>query len=300
MKKYDLVILTDDRFVAYSKDSLYTQNVLTEDRIVREELERLGIKVEGKSWSDPYFDWSKTKYIVFKTTWDYFDRYPEFLRWLDKVCKQTQLMNSEKMIRWNIDKHYFLDLKKAGIHFCETHFIEKGSKLSLSEFLDKHPMEKFVVKPCVSSGAFHTYKVARKEIKQYQALFQQLLSEQSVILQPFQDNIVNRGEVSLVVINGVYTHAILKKAKEGDFRVQDDYGGTVQNYIPSSEEIAYAEKVVKYCPEMPIYARVDVFLDNQNKLALAELELIEPELWFRNYPKAADQLAQAIQRLIKS
>ena len=77
-----------------------------------------------------------------------------------------------------------------------------------------------------------------------------------------------------MVMNGKYTHGILKKAKEGDFRVQDDYGGTVHDYIATPEEIAYAENAVKSCPEMPIYARVDVFLDNQNKLALAQLQLV--------------------------
>jgi hypothetical protein len=51
---------------------------------------------------------------------------------------------------------------------------------------------------------------------------------------------------------------------------------------------------------LPLYARVDVFLDNQNKLALAELELIAPELWFRYRPDAANELAQGIQQLIKS
>lgn len=97
-----------------------------------------------------------------------------------------------------------------------------------------------------------------------------------------------------------YTHGILKIAKEGDFRVQDDYGGTVHDYQATAEEIAYAEHAVKSCPEMPVYARVDVFLDNQNRLALAELELIEPELWFRNHPEAADELAKGIAQLLNS
>ena len=29
-------------------------------------------------------------------------------------------------------------------------------------------------------------------------------------------------------MNGIYTHAVLKKAKSGDFRVQDDFGGSVE------------------------------------------------------------------------
>ena len=94
-------------------------------------------------------------------------------------------------------------------------------------------------------------------------------------------------------------HAVLKQAKPGDFRVQDDFGGSVQIYNPTKEEIQFAENAVKSCPELPIYARVDVFLDNQNKLAIAELELIEPELWFRFHPKSADELAKGIKQRIK-
>ena len=43
-----------------------------------------------------------------------------------------------------------------------------------------------------------------------------------------------------------------------------------------------------------MYARVDIVYDNKNNLALSELELIEPELWFRNNPKAATLLSETI------
>ena len=52
--------------------------------------------------------------------------------------------------------------------------------------------------------------------------------------------------------------------------------------------------VVKACKELPLYARVDIFKDNNNRMALAELELVEPELWFRHHPNAAMILAEAI------
>jgi len=102
-----------------------------------------------------------------------------------------------------------------------------------------------------------------------------------------------------MVIDGKFTHAVLKIAKKGDFRVQDDFGGTVHNYKPTSEEIDFAERVVKACELNPIYARVDMFTDNDGQLAVSELELIEPELWFRKNPDAADKLAFAIKKLIK-
>ncbi|MBO6631975.1 MAG: hypothetical protein JJ936_10545, partial [Psychroserpens sp.] len=63
--------------------------------------------------------------------------------------------------------------------------------------------------------------------------------------------------------------------------------------------IQFAEAAVKACPELPIYARVDIFEDNEGSIALSELELIEPELWFRNHKQAALVLADGIKaRLI--
>lgn len=300
MKKYDVVILTEDRYVDNSESDWFIQNVNLEDNLVKEALEKLGLNVTRKSWSDPNFDWSSARYIVFRTTWDYFDRFDEFISWLDKVSKVTTLLNSENIIRWNIDKHYMLDLQKAGVHICETYFVEAGAEATLKELHSQYQLNDFVLKPCISGGARHTYKIQANQIEDYESIFQELIANEAMMLQPFQHHIVSKGEVSLMVINGKYTHGVLKIAKKGDFRVQDDYGGSVHHYEASPEEITYAENVVKSCPEMPIYARVDVFLDNQNKLALAELELFEPELWFRNRPEAADELAKGIRQLIKS
>jgi glutathione synthase/RimK-type ligase-like ATP-grasp enzyme len=91
-----------------------------------------------------------------------------------------------------------------------------------------------------------------------------------------------------------YSHAVLKKAKEGDFRVQDDYGGTVHKYVASEKEVEFAYEAIKACPEKPAYARVDMIEDNDGELAVSELELIEPELWFRFRPEAADLLAEEV------
>ena len=298
MKIYDVVILTDKKHANPIKIDEYTQNVLTEDNYVKSALEKLNLKVGRFSWDDPSFDWSTTKYILFRTTWDYFDRYSEFSAWLNKVSKQTILLNSEAIIRWNIDKHYLLDLQKNGVHVCESYFIEAKETKSLQDLGKQHQLTEFVLKPCISGGGRHTYKINQNNILEHEEIFSKLTTEEAMIIQPFQYNIVDKGEISLMVMNGKFTHAVLKIAKKGDFRVQDDFGGTVHDYSPSQFEIDFAENAVKACKELPIYARVDVFTDNSNKLAIAELELIEPELWFRNHPEAADELAKGIQQLI--
>ena len=102
------------------------------------------------------------------------------------------------------------------------------------------------------------------------------------------------------MIGGKYTHAVKKTAKKGDFRVQDDHGGTIEKYQPTKDEILFAENCLKASPFNPVYARVDLVYDNNNILSLSELELIEPELWFRNNPTSANLLGEEVINLISS
>ncbi|WP_439152052.1 ATP-grasp domain-containing protein [Winogradskyella sp.] len=293
MTKYDVVILTDKKQAYPSTIDNYVKNVITEDALVANALGKLGLNVIRLAWSDPNFDWSTTKAVMFRTTWDYFDDFKKFSEWLNKVSKLTTLINSETLIRWNLDKHYLLDLQNKGIHIAETKFVETGDTRTLEALHAETEWKDTVLKPCISGAARHTYKLNADNIAQHEVLFKELIAQEAMMLQPFQHNIVSKGEVSMMVCNGQFTHAILKKAKAGDFRVQDDFGGSVHDYTPTEEEISFAVQCVNACDEMPLYARVDIFNDNQGRIALAELEIIEPELWFRNFPEAAEILAKA-------
>ena len=294
MAQYDITILTDDRYVNPQNPDWYVSNILKEDGLVKTALENNGFKVTRKSWSDPEFDWSNTKAVLFRTTWDYFDRYAEWKAWLENTNKVTQMINPFSTIQWNMDKHYLGDLKKKGVNIPETLYLERGTQTTLADLLKETGWNDCILKPCISGAARHTYKLNQNNISEHEATFQQLIAEEAFMLQPFQKNVVEKGEVSLMVMGGQFTHAVLKVAKPGDFRVQDDFGGTVHEYTPNKEEIAFAEKAVAACSPQPFYARVDVIRDNNDELAVIEMELIEPELWFRMKPEAADVLAASI------
>ena len=121
-----------------------------------------------------------------------------------------------------------------------------------------------------------------------------IIKNEDMMIQEFQQSILTKGEVSLMLIGGKFTHSILKKAKKNEFRVQDDFGGTVHNYNASKEEIKFAENTILKIKPTPVYARIDIIIDNNNKIALSELELIEPEMWFRKNKTAASILADEI------
>jgi len=298
MKLYDVVILTEDKYVDPKNIDWYIDNLLKEDRLLTEALEKLGCRVIRKSWSDPNFDWSSTKSCIFRTTWDYHERYEEFSNWLEENSGKMHFINPIETIKWNIDKHYLKDLAQQDIRIPPTLFIEQGYNTNLSKLFEQSGWEEAILKPVVSGAARHTYKLNAENIAEYESIFQKVISTESMMLQAFQKRISTDGEMSLMIFGGKYSHAVLKKAKQGDFRVQDDFGGTVSDYTPTDEEIKFAEKAVMACSPLPVYARADIFHDNDNQLALGEIELIEPELWFRNNEEAAHLAADAIKKTI--
>ena len=118
-----------------------------------------------------------------------------------------------------------------------------------------------------------------------------------MIVQEFQKSVLTSGEVSIMVFGGKYSHAVLKKSKKNDFRVQDDFGGTVFKYEPKKNQIDFAEKIVSSCFNKPLYARVDILLSKMEKNLLSELEIIEPELWFRFCEKSEYKLSKKYMNL---
>lgn len=296
MSAYDIVLLTDSRFTALNPPDQYTNNVILEDQLLMTALSELGLKVHKTHWNDPNMNWSNTKYAIIRTTWDIYEdgKFEQFEAWLEQVKDQTQLINDYATIRWNVDKHYLMDLEKRGIKIPPTIFIASGEKKSLQEIVESSNWKNPILKPAISGGGKHTYKLDGDNLDKIARTFSSLIKKEAMLLQEFQHNVVEKGELTLMVFDGKYSHAVLKKAKAGDFRVQDDFGGTVHEYQPSPEEIAFAERVVAVCDPSPLQARVDFIWDNSGELCVSELELIEPELWFRNQEGSANQLAQVI------
>ncbi|MFT5955925.1 MAG: glutathione synthase/RimK-type ligase-like ATP-grasp enzyme [Cyclobacteriaceae bacterium] len=295
MSKFDITVLTDDRYESPKETNAYIDNLLQEDKYIVDALLAEGLTVNRKSWASKSFHWEDTRYALFRTTWDYFERFDEFIRWLGKASRQTKLINEFKLAQWNLDKHYLIDLQNNGVRIVRTRFVKPNEKTTLEDQLALSDCAAgAVLKPSISGAARHTYRLQPHNIDNHEAVFQRLIKYESMMIQPFLDSIIKKGEISLIVIDGKHTHAVLKKAKFGDFRVQDDFGGTVHPYEATPEEIAIAEKAVAACPYHPLYARVDLVWDQNDELAVSELELIEPELFFRNRPEAAALLAQAI------
>lgn len=294
--RHDVALLTDRRYTASTAAAgdWYMGNILADDGLLTAALARRGLTSRRVDWADPAVEWSAFRCAVFRSTWDYFDRFPEFAAWLDRVERETRLCNHGPTVRWNLDKHYLADLEARGVPVVPSRFLERGSTRPLADVLAETGWDEAVVKPCVSGAARHTYRVNRRTASELQPLLDGLLAAEAMIAQPFQTDIARTGEDTLMVFGGRYSHAVRKVPKAGDFRVQDDHGGTVHDHTPTAEQVELAERAAAACDTPPVYGRVDMVRDNAGRLAVMELELIEPELWLRLYPPAADRFAAGV------
>ncbi|MFO0809674.1 MAG: hypothetical protein U0746_13700 [Gemmataceae bacterium] len=297
----DVALLTERRYEASvaADGDWYLGNILRDDQLLRDALQIRGLTAMRIDWARPEVDWSRFRCAVFRTTWDYFERFTEFSAWLAQVEPQVQLINDASLVRWNSDKRYLADLSVRGIPVVPSHFVQRGNRSTLHELLDATGWADTVIKPCVSGSARHTYRLNRTTADSLEPVFRELVAAESFLLQPFQRDVAASGEDTLMVFDGRFSHAVRKVPKAGDFRVQDDHGGTVYEYVPTREQIELAERAIAV-RDVPAYGRVDMIRDNEGRLAVMELELIEPELWLRHHPPAATAFADAIVRRLES
>jgi glutathione synthase/RimK-type ligase-like ATP-grasp enzyme len=265
-----------------------------DDRLAVAELTRLGAEVEAAVWNDPGVRWASYDRVVIRSCWDYHLRPDAFLDWLARLEGDgVSLWNPAPVVRANVDKGYLVDLAAAGIPVVPTMRLERGERADLSGLLAERSWDEAVVKPSVSASAFRTRRVRREEAAAAQADLEEMLVASGVLIQRFLLEIQTRGEWSILFFGGEYSHAVLKRPKAGDFRVQEELGGSSVLERPASALVEQARAVVAAIPMPWLYARVDG-VEIEGVFTLMELELIEPALFLGWDPQAPARFAQAI------
>ena len=89
--------------------------------------------------------------------------------------------------------------------------------------------------------------------------------------QPFLRAIPDEGEVSTFHFQGRFSHAVTKRPKHGDFRVQEEHGGLIEPCTPDAETLHVAAATRRALDEPPLQARVDLVRLGDGTLALMEL-----------------------------
>lgn len=260
-------------------------------------LAAVGVDAAVADWDDPTVDWAEFRLALLRSTWDYAERFVEFLAWADRTATLTSLVNPPSVIRWNTDKHYLRELALAGVPTVPTQFVEPGQNAlqALRSFLRQGSAE-WVVKPAVGAGSRDAARYSPGEDRVAGDHVARLLDAgRSVLLQPYLAQVDLHGETALIYFAGRFSHAIRKGpllrrgAAPTDALFAEEQ---ITPRIPEAEELQVAERVLAALPfAAPLYARVDLIRSEDARPCLLELELTEPSLFFTHAPEAAARLA---------
>jgi glutathione synthase/RimK-type ligase-like ATP-grasp enzyme len=264
----------------------------SDDAYLREAMEKVGIQPVPVIWDEESIPWHEFDACLIRSVSDYHLKRESFLDWLRRLPRLTSVWNEPALVAWNTDKSYLRELSAQGIPIIPTLWLEKGDDIELAELLEFQGWSDAVLKPRVGLAAQQIARVGGDRDED-QAALGSLLAKCDVMVQPFLPSVVERGETSLIFIAGELTHTVRKRAREGDFRVQGCWGGTSALCQPTPAELEVAERTLALLDDDPLFARIDL-VKGPSSPCLIELELIEPDLFFRDMPAAAKRLADAV------
>lgn len=229
--------------------------------------------------------------------WDYFAGNQEaFLEQIATASKTTKVFNPFDVLKWNSEKSYLEELAASGAPVIQTIYLDSVTEENIAEAFDRLKADKIVIKPTIGGGAWRQALYTKGD--PFPAKDE--LPPEGAMVQAFLPSVQEEGEYSFLYFGDQFSHAVQKRAKKGDYRIQSLYGGTEETYAPSEDELTAARAILNALDFVPLYARVDLLRGNDGGLKLIELELLEPYLYLSHAEgegannKGAQKLAEAL------
>ena len=251
-----------------------------------------GVEVIDLDWRAPLEQLAEFPLALLGTAWDYTDDPAEFLARLEALeAAGAAVCNPASVVRWNADKRYLEELAVAGAVSIPTLWHDNPGEDAVNAAFDHFDADRVIVKRRVGAGALGQFSFTRGD----PALSGWQMGHAAMI-QAFLPAIESEGEYSFVFVDGAFSHAILKQAACGDYRIQSLYGGRETAIMPSAADIATAAAIMAMLPfaQMPLYARIDMVRGLDGVLAVIEAELIEPYLYPLQGQELGGRLAKAV------
>ncbi|HET7038767.1 MAG TPA: hypothetical protein VFH97_02705 [Gemmatimonadales bacterium] len=264
-----------------------------DDRHLLLALRRMRVATEPAVWEDPHYSWKSARACVIRSCWDYAYRRAAFLGWARQVAHDVPLWNSAAMVEWNTHKRYLVDLAERGVPTVPTRVLHAGPPSRLSALLEETGWRDVILKAAVAQTGRYLLRVPPGGTAAGQRHLHRLQPHEDMLMQPFLPGVTAEGETSIVFVEGEMSHAVRKRAAAGEFRVHDDYGGTVEPVTPTAAQLDVATRAVLAAGEPLLYARVDLVPGPSGPVVM-ELEVVEPDLFFGHAPGSAGRLAEAI------
>jgi glutathione synthase/RimK-type ligase-like ATP-grasp enzyme len=187
------------------------------------------------------------------------------------------------------------DLQRLGVPVVPTVWARRGERHTLAEIRHERGWHEVVLKPA-RGAASHDVAHVRADgdaLSAGQARLDALLAAEDALIQPYLGSVASYGERALIFLGGRYSHTVVKKPFDRAFLVGDDPSMMV---AATSDEVAVASAAVAAVPGKPLYARVDLLQDDDGRVCVSELELIEPGLYFAVHEPASAAFADLVER----
>jgi predicted transcriptional regulator len=268
----------NNKVALLSTDNL--ENFFTYDKLLIEPMKNIGWIAEEVSWRNENVNWNGFDAVIVRSTWDYQNDFKRFLDVLEKIDKASHLENNFDLMQWNMNKSYLFDLEKKGVQIVETIWEKNFNTETAHHYFDRIKSNEIIIKPNISANADNTFRLTREKLNEKLHELEKIFADRDFMVQPFMQNIVEEGEYSLFFFNGEFSHCVLKKPKEKDFRVQEEHGGKFKSVVPTEMQKAIGKNIIDKLLVIPLYGRTDLVRTDDNDFALMELELIEPSLYF--------------------
>lgn len=252
----------------------------------------LGEGAALRTWNDAG-DLSGFDLILPLMAWGY-QRHP--LHWFHLLdsweAAGLRFANPIATLRWNTNKDYLFDLEAAGVAIVPSRLAHALTRADIAAAHAAFGSKMFVIKPTISGGADGTYRLGPNDPIPFAVL------EREMLIQPMMPAIASEGEFSLFYFAGQYSHAILKIPDQGDFRVQEQFGGREISVAAPSAGLILAETALAAAPGPLAYARVDMVRGADGGFYLMELELIEPSLFLHHAQDDGAAFVAAVAKLL--
>jgi glutathione synthase/RimK-type ligase-like ATP-grasp enzyme len=250
-------------------------------------LRRAGFAVEPRPWSGTG-DLSAFDLVMPLVAWGYHLGIARWHALLDRLERESfTTLNPVPLLRWNSDKRYLAELGEKGLAVIPTRLVETLDESALVEARAEYG-EELVVKPPVSASADGTHRLGPHDPIPAGSRGCEMM------IQPFLPSVASEGEYSCLLFGGDFSHAVVKRPKAGDYRVQPHLGGTELPCAPPPGAVELAKAALAAAPAEAAYARVDMVRDRAGELAIIELELIEPSLWLEHAPDGGESFVRAL------
>ncbi len=269
------------------------------ERLMLPHLAAANLETEIVDWRSTTCDFSKFDLIILRSCWDYHLRAAEFVGWLQRIAQTTPVLNAVDTVLWNHNKFYLCEVGALGIEIAPTIFVSGSDSIEPDMWREIQSWPKSVVKPAVSASAHKTWLFESVALPEKTDLQRRMHGEEFLV-QQFIPEIQTQGEISFVYIDGQFSHAALKRPAAGDFRVQQEHGGSAELFHPSAVLLNQMDRIATIVPQVrnSLYCRIDA-IARDGKLVLMELELIEPELFLGLAEGAAARFTKAIAKRMR-